>query len=394
MATRTTPERVPGKPAPTARIRPWSTSGLPPLTRAHLLVQRGAGVAAPLAAALPGLEVRLGDVLGHPVRVVASLSDAAVVPEAGLARYATWAVLECAGGAAGRVAVELDALSTGVLLHLAAGAPARTGLLVRWSRAEQAALSWLWLEALAALGASPGLRGLLAPTLVALHCERSRALEDLARRVRHLSIRFTAVLGPHELSGRLLVPGPLVESAARRTGAAATAATAAAPSLPAVVAAARVPAVLRGGRARLGATELTALRPGDVIVFDGLAWGGSAPCGEARLRSPSFELAGELGPEGLRLHRATQHLPQREEDMPNPDVPFAPLPVEVEVELTRLSIPVAELATLKPGAVLPLHLGPAAAVTLRVGDRAIARAELVDVDGEVGARIVSLAGGR
>ncbi len=66
------------------------------------------------------------------------------------------------------------------------------------------------------------------------------------------------------------------------------------------------------------------------------------------------------------------------------------LPVEVEVELTRINLPLSELGTLRPGAVLPLRQRDDDPVTLKIGGRAIARAELVDIDGEVGARILEL----
>lgn len=69
---------------------------------------------------------------------------------------------------------------------------------------------------------------------------------------------------------------------------------------------------------------------------------------------------------------------------------FPPLPVELEVELARISVSLEELAAFAPGMVLPLSVKPGDAVLLRVGERAIARAELVDVEGEVGARVLQL----
>lgn len=66
------------------------------------------------------------------------------------------------------------------------------------------------------------------------------------------------------------------------------------------------------------------------------------------------------------------------------------LPVDVEVELTRLRMTLAQLAQVRPGHVLPLRIDPGEPVVLRVGERAIARAELVDIEGELGARILSL----
>jgi len=67
-----------------------------------------------------------------------------------------------------------------------------------------------------------------------------------------------------------------------------------------------------------------------------------------------------------------------------------PLPVELEIELGRLSLTVAELAGLRAGALLPLRISASEPVLLKVGARAVARAELVDIEGEVGARILEL----
>ena len=62
------------------------------------------------------------------------------------------------------------------------------------------------------------------------------------------------------------------------------------------------------------------------------------------------------------------------------------LPVEVVVEVGRLQVTGAQVLELGVGDVLTLDrpLGP---VELRVGDRLIARGELVDVEGEAGVRL-------
>jgi type III secretion protein Q len=70
----------------------------------------------------------------------------------------------------------------------------------------------------------------------------------------------------------------------------------------------------------------------------------------------------------------------------------AAIPVLLEVELARVALPLAELARLEPGAVLPLAIDRRGLVTLRLGDREVARGELVDVDGAVGVRILSMGG--
>jgi type III secretion protein Q len=40
--------------------------------------------------------------------------------------------------------------------------------------------------------------------------------------------------------------------------------------------------------------------------------------------------------------------------------------------------------------VIPLHINAAQQVVVRIGDKAVARAELVEIEGEIGARIVAM----
>ncbi|HLL52314.1 MAG TPA: FliM/FliN family flagellar motor switch protein, partial [Myxococcaceae bacterium] len=108
--------------------------------------------------------------------------------------------------------------------------------------------------------------------------------------------------------------------------------------------------------------------------------------------APGFELRGVLGPGGFLPQGAVSALSQEYSVISEPvnEEVAAALPVDVEVELTRLRLSLAELAGIKPGALLPLHINVTEPVLLRVGDRAVARAELVEIDGEVGARILAL----
>ena len=72
------------------------------------------------------------------------------------------------------------------------------------------------------------------------------------------------------------------------------------------------------------------------------------------------------------------------------DPALSELPVELEVELARVPLSLAEVAALQPGAVIPLRVSAGDPVFLRAGDRRIARAELVEIDGEVAARVLEL----
>ncbi|MBX3162001.1 MAG: FliM/FliN family flagellar motor switch protein, partial [Deltaproteobacteria bacterium] len=64
--------------------------------------------------------------------------------------------------------------------------------------------------------------------------------------------------------------------------------------------------------------------------------------------------------------------------------------LELTVQLGTTRLPVRRLAELAVGEVIPLGRPLAGPYELRVGGRTIGRGELLDVDGEVGVRIVSL----
>jgi type III secretion protein Q len=181
---------------------------------------------------------------------------------------------------------------------------------------------------------------------------------------------------------RLVVPSLAVERACH--GAEETLRS----TMDAAVGSARIAARVMVGASPLSLTDLASLTPGDVVVFEGTKAHGGAISGPARLETKSFELYGALSPQGFTFNRAVTCANPEEPNMPNAADPS--LPVEVEIELTRLQLPVAELATLKPGAVLPLHINASQPVMLRIGDRAVARAEIVEIDGELGARILTL----
>jgi type III secretion protein Q len=72
------------------------------------------------------------------------------------------------------------------------------------------------------------------------------------------------------------------------------------------------------------------------------------------------------------------------------DAALSELPVELDVELARFSLTMTELGAMTPGTVLPLRIAAGSPVFVRAGERRIARAELVEIDGEIAARILGL----
>ena len=137
----------------------------------------------------------------------------------------------------------------------------------------------------------------------------------------------------------------------------------------------RVTASLRAGWTRLEPAELEALACGDVVLLD------EPPEGRHVLAFPGgLRATGRLEEDSLHVEETSvaDHRSQ--------------IPVMLEVELARFPLPLADLARLEAGTVLPLPVDRRGLVVLRAGDHAVARGELVDVDGAVGVRILSLEG--
>ena len=146
-------------------------------------------------------------------------------------------------------------------------------------------------------------------------------------------------------------------------------------------------------------SELASLRPGDAylpgsfsLTRQASGWAGAvhlaAPAHERGLRArlePSGQVV--LGPEVDTLAWTTD-----EETMSNKDAlveAVGEVPVVVRVELGSVQLLAREWAALGPGDVLTVGRKVAEPVVLRVGGAEVARGELVDVEGEVGVRILS-----
>ena len=72
---------------------------------------------------------------------------------------------------------------------------------------------------------------------------------------------------------------------------------------------------------------------------------------------------------------------------------LAGVQVELTVELGRLRLPVQDLLTLAPGAVVDLDRPADTTVDILVNGTVVARGEVVVVDGHFGVRIIEITGG-
>jgi type III secretion protein Q len=316
---------------------------LPTLSRGYAAltpdaVASGARTEAAAAAALSAL-------VGREVTLRGRACPGVAAPRAVTARV--WVELAALPAAA---ILEVDPALVVRLVAELAGGPAEAGA-TALTPIERAALD---LFALAALEGACGVAAVeerLAPRLA----------RDGTPPISPLAVELEVAAGPVSGHARLLVP---VSAVAALRGAA----------LDGAGLALRVPVSVRSGAASISSEEFAALAEGDVVLLDPPARCGDAlvpPGGGGRIRG--------------RIEEGTFHVEEIAVDERT-----AQLPIRLDVELARVELPLSDLARLEPGAALPLGLDRRGIVTLRVGERAVGRGELVDVDGAVGIRVLSL----
>jgi type III secretion protein Q len=356
------------------------------LSRAHMTLNERPRVVRLARQALQLVCDSLGKELGCPVRAEARLLEAVVMPATGLAHTAAFALVDLSA-AGGTAVLELEPPVLFAALERLAGAGTKPGPLTGLTRLEEASFAFLGLSALYALRGQDELQRRFGPRLTGVTMNRTEALARLDARQRHLGVELTVSVGGTTAGGRLLLPAVVLEGALKDLPAEHD------PEIAPEVLAARLGARCFMGHTSLPREALASLAIGDVVLFEGVRREGERLLGMGLLVLRGFELAGDFGPEGFSLNRAHRRGLFQESDMANVNERsegMPPLPVDVEIELTRLSLSLSELAGLKPGALLPLRINASEPVLLRVGDRVVARAELVDIEGEVGARILTL----
>jgi flagellar motor switch/type III secretory pathway protein FliN len=182
-----------------------------------------------------------------------------------------------------------------------------------------------------------------------------------------------------------------------------------APRLTDALATLPVDVVVEGAIGTLAPDDATALSMGDVVLLENTwvardAAGGFS--GEVRARidgAARMRMRCSLGSSGLSVIAidvdasiAATNAKTKGRGM-EPDTERQVLdrasdaPIPVSIEIARFSLPLAELSQIQVGEVLVTGKVIGERVALRAGDRVLATGELVDVDGEVGLRILELA---
>jgi type III secretion protein Q len=331
-------DRLAGVPPLPLRI-PSLTAGFAALTPAARAVGERARAAA---------EAALSAALGHPLRLTARPLPAAWARGVGVAR------LDLAlGDLPAQAVLEVDARLVARAVDLLAGGAGEVPGALALTPIEEAALELLVLLAIDGACTVPEIEA-LAPRLV-----RGGTADAAGALVVELELQAGTVRG----RARLALPGAAV---AALSGPAA--------GEPTAEAGWRLGASLRRGVATLGGEDLRALAPGDVVLLD---------------RDP--------GPDELVLPGGLALRGRREDDLFTVEEAgmkewAGEFPIALSVEIARVTVTVAELARLEPGGVLRLQIGREGAVTLRAGEHAVARGQLVEIDGALGVRVDAIEG--
>ncbi len=345
------------------------------------------------------------------------------------------------GALAGRAVLEVElALAHAAVDMLLGGAGEMVGLRPL-SEIEEGVMSFVVLEALKAVAPS------LEQGFPRLRLESvARGVDELAAKLGeegHLvTLHFNAVLGSHAGMVRLVVPAsvleaaePALESARRRAKMRA--------DIQANVG--RLSAVRTWLRAEIGHAEilsrdLSSLRVKDVVLLDALTArpdrgeGGTAklrvglgrvgradaevfleddvfkarltalvlgePAFQRGTPSESEEAAAEALSGGAGAEEQEEYTnPELQmgagvDDVNNPEGSdlLGDVPLQIAVELARVPITAEDVVALRPGQVLELHRSPGEPVELSVNGKVVARGELVEVEGQLGVRVLSMAG--
>jgi len=163
----------------------------------------------------------------------------------------------------------------------------------------------------------------------------------------------------------------------------------------------RIPVSIELARTTIAAAAWSYAQPGDALVFEERPW---PPFADAHLLPVEVVVGKHAAPATcstsgrLRLERpfgAKGPLP-RSTMSPDPtqkinnDV-LASAPIEIVAELGRVSLRADEVVALDAGSILTFGALSPARIELRVGDQTWATGELVNVEGQLGVRLLSVA---
>ena len=365
-------------PSATPRIQAFRWRRLPSVSRVHGLqpqLESRAALAAGLArAASDGLS----ETLQVSLKVEIALHPSLHVPGRSFAHHTVFFLFD---GPVGRPSVlELDGDGAIDLARRLIGGTAEPSKPCGLLPLERAALTHLGLTCLRRLSPSAHAATTSGLRLLAVADRRDHALAHLERESPHGVFDLALQLADAPYHGRFWVPA---ETLSQLGGPVATPppATEASISMRALCVVATRP------------TSLAGVSRGDVVTLGLVPRSTGHLTGPMHLRARGFTLTGIAGTSGFTVSEVHTHAPRSPamtHASPDESTAIEDVPISVEVELARLAVPFGALAGTRTGTVVPLHISPIAPITLRIEGRKFALAELVELEGELGARILEV----
>jgi flagellar motor switch protein FliM len=440
---------MPEPPTTRSAWRPYRFPNLEKLTRAQCRLPERMELLLPpqlvgsqLASAIAA---KLKDLFEEQVRLVPDLVH--VLPPSAIKKYVSnptcLAVLAPAPPKMrGLLEVELSLAHAAVDLLLGgAGEPVGNRPL---SEIEEGVLGFALLEALKALG--PNLEpGLPRICLEGMFKSAEQAEGLLAGEQAVVMLQLKAAIGEHAGLIRAYVPSSLLSMAAPPKDGASRRARRMAlmKAHPTRLAGVRFPGRVEIGRVEISALDLAGLRLKDVVLLDEItARPDKGKGGKGRMRIGMGQLGRldlDIALDGGRFKAKVTNIFFGEEQRPKkdptamplearahvkaaasraearPPLPFdeeftdpgrndvedvkndpsdllSDIPLQISIELARLAITAEDLLSLKLGQVIELNKTPGEPLDLSVNGKVVARGELVEVEGQLGIRILTLSG--
>ncbi|NOK20342.1 type III secretion system cytoplasmic ring protein SctQ [Corallococcus carmarthensis] len=416
-------------PEPVVPWRPFAFTNLEKVSRSQGQLAERLRWLTPNAGTLETVCARLKALFDVDVRL--SVESAQARPMTELRRFLgdpSFLAVLAPGALKGRAILEIELSLAHSAVDLLLGGAGETVGLRPLTDIEEGVMGYVVLEALKEL--VPGLQpGVPRPRLDGV----ARGVDEVSARLGEdgpmLAVHLNAVLGSHRGIVRLVVPSavleaaePAVESAQRRDH-----------RRQDMKANGRRLSSLRDwlraeiGVAELSAQDLASLRIKDVLLLDLLlARPDKGEAGTAQLRlglGRTGHFAADVFVENGRYRaRITDIIPgepgnpqggesggsAENEDFTNPELGVPPelegaalddkdgsdllsdLPLQVAVELARVPISAEQVVGLRTGQVIDLRRGAGEPVDLSVNGKVVARGELVELEGQLGVRIIHL----
>jgi flagellar motor switch protein FliM len=415
--------------------KPFKFRNLERVDRAQAELAATANRLAPPAAAAEPMYARLKELFDADASV--SLVSMQVRPSTDLRRYVgdpSFLAVLAPGALKSRMMLEVELSLAHNLVDMLLGGAGETVGLRPLTDIEEGVMSFVVLEALKAL--SPALE----PALPRLRLELvAHSADEIATRLGDdellVVIQLNATLGPYGGMVRLVVPSSVMSTANENLSEAERRTRSRADTRLNRRMLSTVRTWLRAeiGQAEVSSVDLAQLRVKDVVLMDALTarpdkgeqgtatlrvgLGGSRVEAEVFVDGGRYKarikdiILGEPAFQPVLPSSEEQRSAENEDYNPETTDPslqaegdaldankpeggelLADIPLQLAVELARVPVTADEVVALKVGHVIELHRSPGEPVELSVNGKVVARGELVEVEGQLGVRVLSLAG--